>query len=87
VPPLNFCSLCPWCAESNFSTRADYNYESDAFCLPKEPPPTVQLGENCRAMVLSWKLRPTMKLQDLTFETLSQDVVIGLMGVSLMDVP
>jgi len=85
VPPLNFWSLCPWCAESRFSTRADYNYKSDAFCLPKEPPPTVQLGENCRAMVLSWKLRPGVKLESLTFETLSQDVVIGLMGVSLMN--
>jgi hypothetical protein len=85
VPPLNFWSLCAWCAESDFSTRADYNDRSDAFCLPKRPPPTVQLGDNCRAMVLSWKLRPGVKLRELTLETLSPDVVIGLMGVSLMN--
>jgi hypothetical protein len=36
-------------------------------------------------MVLSWKLRPGVALQDVTLETLSQDVVIGLMGVSLMN--
>jgi hypothetical protein len=79
VPPLNFWSLCPWAG-------ADYSYATDDFCLPKPLPPTVQLGSNCRAMVLSWKLRPGAKLEDVTLETLSQDVVIGLMGVSLMNV-
>jgi hypothetical protein len=78
VPPLNFWSLCPW-------GDADYNYASDAFCLPKQPPSMVQLGRNCRAIVLSWKLRPGIPLKDLTLETLSQDVVIGMMGVSLMN--
>ncbi|MBZ5565743.1 MAG: DUF4450 domain-containing protein [Acidobacteriia bacterium] len=78
VPPLNFWSLCPWGGK-------DYDYRLDAFCLPELPPPTVQLGRNCRAMVLSWKLRPNVTLKDLTLETLSQDVVIGLMGVSLMN--
>ena len=47
--------------------------------------PSTQLGTNCRAMVLSWKLRPAVKLETVTLETLSQDVVIGLMGVSLMN--
>ncbi len=78
VPPLNFWTLCHF-------GGVDYDYKSDAFCLPKEPPPTVQLGTNCRAMVLSWKLRPGVKLVDLTLETLSQEVVIGLMGVSLLN--
>ena len=78
IPPDNFWTLCPW-------GGYDYNYDLDAFCLPKQPPPSVQLSENCRAMVLSWKLRPGVALQDVTLETLSQDVVIGLMGVSLMN--
>lgn len=78
IPPLNFWTLCPWGGE-------DYNYALDAFCLPPQPPPTVQLGRNCRAMVLSWKLRPDIRLKDITLETLSQDVVIGLMGISLMN--
>jgi hypothetical protein len=77
VPPLNFWSLCPW-------GGLDYSYETDAFCLPARPPPAVQLGANCRAMVLSWTLRSGVELKDVTLETLSQDVVIGLMGVSLM---
>ncbi len=78
IPPINFWMMCPWGGE-------DYSYEHDAFCLPKEPPPMVQLGNNCRAMVLSWKLRPDQKLESVTLETLSQEVVIGLMGLSLMN--
>lgn len=76
IPPGNFWMLCPWGGE-------DYSYEHDAFCLPPEPPPQVQLGKNCRAMVLSWRLRPQAVLQELELECLSRDVVIGLMGVSL----
>jgi hypothetical protein len=75
---LNFWSLCPW-------GGGDYSYPLDAFCLPEQPPPAVQLGGNCRAMVMSWKLRPGVELSDVTLETLSQDVVIGLMGVSVMN--
>ena len=76
VPPYNFWMLCPW-------GGCDYSYEHDSFCLPQQPPPQVQLGNNCRAMVLSWKLRPGIQLESVSLETLSQDVVIGLMGVSL----
>jgi len=76
VPPFNFWMLCPW-------GGCDYDYDLDVFSLPKQPPPQVQLGNNCRAMVLSWKLRRGVRLEDLTLETLSQDVVVGLMGVSL----
>ena len=77
VPPLIFWCLSSW-------GGGDYDYGLDEFCLPKQPPPTVQLGRNCRAMVLSWKLRSDTILKELTLETLSQEVVIGLMGVSLM---
>ena len=63
----------------------DYNYARDGFSLPKEPPPAVQIGTNCRAMVYGWKLRPGVELKEITLETLSQDVVIGLMGVSVMN--
>jgi hypothetical protein len=78
VPPENFWTLCPLGGR-------DYDYERDAFALPKIPPLTVQLGENCRAILLSWKLRPHVELADITLETLSQEVVIGVMGVSLME--
>jgi len=78
IPPVNFWSLCPW-------GGGDYDYVTDGFCLPKQPPLMVQLGQNCRAIVLSWKLRRGVQLKEIALETLSQDVVIGLMGVSLMN--
>lgn len=80
VPPENFWTLC------QLGVR-DYDYQRDAFALPKIPPLTVSLGENCRAILLSWRLRPQAELADIALETLSQEVVIGLMGVSLMDSP
>ena len=75
---LNFWSLCRF-------EKCDYDYKRDGFALPKEPPKQVQLGENCRAMVYGWKLRPGEELETVTLETLSQEVVIGLMGVSVMN--
>ena len=77
APPFNFWSLCPM-------GGCDYDYTRDAFCLPKVPPATVQLGDNCRAMLLNWRLRPGVKLESVTLETLSPEVVIGLMGVTVM---
>lgn len=80
VAPLNFWTLCPLGA-------ADYDYKVDAFCLPKEPPATVQLGNNCRAMLLNRTLKPAVLLDRVELETLSPEVVIGLMGVTIMGVP
>ena len=78
VPPLNFWSLCPF-------GRVDYDYARDGFALPRVPPQTVQLGANCRAIVLNQRLRPGVALESITLETLSQEVIIGLMGASLLN--
>jgi len=75
-PPFNYWSLCKF-------GSLDYTYERDAFSLPKNPPLQVQLGQNCRAMVYGWKMRPNVVLKSITLESLSQEVVIGLMGVSV----
>ena len=90
VPPFNYWTLCPLGAQPNSAgqdenSRSDYNYATDGFCLPPVPPPTVQLGKNCRAMVLNRRLRPGVCLASVTLETLSQDVVVGLMGLTLMN--
>jgi hypothetical protein len=78
VPPFNFWSLCPF-------GRVDYDYARDGFALPKFPPQTVQLGANCRAIVLNQRLRPGVALASVTLETLSQEVIIGLLGASLLN--
>ncbi len=76
VPPFNYWMLSSW-------GGCDYDLALDAFCFPEGAPPQVQLGQDCRAMVLSWTLRPDMPLAHVTLTTLSQEVVVGLMGLSL----
>jgi hypothetical protein len=44
----------------------------------------VQLGRNCRAVVLPWRLRPGVALKSVTLETQSEEVVVGLMGITMM---
>lgn len=78
VPPENFWSLCGF-------GRLDYSYERESFVLPKTPPTQVQLGQNCRAILAGWKLRPGVKLESVTLEALSEEVVIGLMAASIMN--
>jgi hypothetical protein len=78
IPPMNFWSLCPF-------GRVDYNYQRDGFCLPKVPPETIQLGNNCRAIVLNRRLKAGVALKSITLETLSEQVVIGLMGATMMN--
>jgi hypothetical protein len=78
VPPLNFWSMCRF-------GGVDYDYKRDFFSLPKVPPETVQLGANCRANLLNLRLRPDVALESVTLETFSQEVIIGLMGASLMN--
>ncbi len=45
----------------------------------------VDLGRNCRARLYGWRVRQAVKLKVITLEVLSQEVVVGLMGVSLMN--
>jgi len=78
VPPFNFWTLCPL-------GGVDYDYSRDGFALPKSPPMTLQLGRNCRAIVLGWNLRPGVALKSVSLETLSEQVVIGLMGMTVMN--
>ncbi|MHB1460841.1 MAG: LamG-like jellyroll fold domain-containing protein [Armatimonadota bacterium] len=78
VPPLNFRNICRW-------GGSDYNQERDGYALGDNPPLMVNLGTNCRAMLYGWRLRKGVKLQQVSLEALSQEVVVGLMGVSLMN--
>jgi hypothetical protein len=88
VPPVNYWNLCTIStdvAEAYKDKRNDYTSEMDRFCLPAKLPERVQLGENCRAMLLNLKLRKGVVLKSVTLETLSQEVVVGLMGVTMQD--
>ena len=76
TPPMNFWAMSGW-------GSADYSYETDAWCLPPTPPPTCTLGKNLRAMVYSLAIPPGSTLASVELEVLSQEVVIGILAVSL----
>lgn len=87
VPPINYWNLSTITANATApgqESRNDYTAETDKFCLPAILPQTVKLGENCRAMLLNLKLRKGIALKSVTLETLSQEVVVGLMGITIM---
>ena len=76
TPPTNFWGLCPY-------GGADYDYSKDSFCLPEQPPVTVQLGNNHRAVAYAWALKQGAVLRAVELEVLSLEVVIGILAVSL----
>lgn len=88
VPPYNFWNLSPIRHRSGApgqNLRPDYTDPIDAFAVPKPWPERVQLGENCRAILLNRRLRSGVTLESVTLETLSPEVVIGLMGLTLLN--
>jgi Domain of unknown function (DUF4450) len=87
TPPLNYWSLCNYNIKSpspGVVSRGDYTNETDLFAVPKPWPQTVQLGQNCRAILVSRKLKNNVQLKSITLQTLSQEVVVGLMGITIM---
>jgi hypothetical protein len=90
VPPFNFWNLSAIRHQSGApgqNIRPDYTDPIDAFAVPKPWPERVQLGENCRAILLNRRLRPGVVLESVTLETLSPEVVVGLMGLTLLNSP
>lgn len=86
IPPVNYWNLCPIDSHATAPgqhSRSYYTAETDRFCLPKILPRTVELGENCMAMLLTRRLRESSKVKCVTLKCLSQEVVVGLMGVSI----
>ena len=87
VPPLNYWNLSPIDPKTpspDQESRTYYTTETDRFCLPKQLPETVELGKNCTAMILNLSLKPNMEVSNVKLKTLSQEVVVGLIGISLL---
>lgn len=87
IPPINYWSLCNYNMKSpspGVVSRGDYANETDKFAVPQPWPETIQLGQNCRAMLLNRKLKQNVVLENVTLQTLSQEVVVGLMGITIM---
>ena len=65
------------------SLSGRYDWEIDAFALPN-PPPQIQLGEHIRAVVVTCPLRPNLELVRVALECLSEEVVVGLLGLTVV---
>ncbi|MFA6240213.1 MAG: DUF4450 domain-containing protein [Candidatus Hydrogenedentales bacterium] len=63
--------------------EADYDTQVDAFCIPGPYPPRIDLGVG-RATLLDLSLNPERDLQSITVRCLSNDIVVGLMSVTLL---
>ena len=88
IPPINYWNLCPIAYKTTSpeqGSRNDYYSSIDRFAMPEIWPETVELGENCRAMLLNLKMRPGKLLENVTLETLSQEVVVGLIGMTVLN--
>lgn len=88
IPPVNYWNVSTITANATApgqDSRNDYTAEIDKFCMPAVLPQTVQLGEHCRAMLLNLKLRKGKQLKSIILETLSQEVVVGLMGITIFE--
>jgi len=62
--------------------EADYDTVTDGFCIPGPHPPRIDLGSG-RATVLDLPLDPERPLQSLTVRCVANEVVVGLMAVTL----
>jgi len=63
--------------------EADYQVAIDGFCIPGPHPPRIDLGSG-RATILDLPLRPDRPLRSLTVRCLANEVVVGLMSVTLL---
>ena len=87
IPPINYWNLCAFNVHGTAAgqgSRAYYTSEIDRFCMPQKLPDTIRLGKECTAMVLNRVLKPGVVVERVELETLSQEVVVGLMGVSIL---
>lgn len=63
--------------------EADYQTAIDGFCMPGPHPPRIDLGSG-RATLLDLPLDPERDLRSLTVRCLANEVVVGLMSVTLL---
>ncbi len=69
--------------DNYLSLSGRYDWDIDAFALPN-PPPQVQLGKHIRAVVINCPLRPNLELVQVSLECLSQEVVVSLLGLTVV---
>ncbi len=82
VPPFNFWSVCGYKDSCNLG--GDYPTSKHDFTLDGYIPNIVQFGNNCRGVVLSKEMKPNTTLKSIEIKSLSQEIVVGIMGVTMI---
>ncbi len=88
IPPNNFWTLSGYGFGGNMGAVTenwDYYDLRHQWPLPDPLPQCVQLGNNCRAMLLGWNLKPATELENVTLQALSQEIVVGIMGITIIE--
>jgi hypothetical protein len=60
----------------------DFDIQADAFCLPAVPPQRVLIGPNTWANLLDMTV-PYKPIASVEFECLVNEIVIGLLGITM----
>ena len=63
--------------------ESDYQLEIDSLCIPGPHPPRIDLGAG-RATLLDLPLDADRPMKSLTVRCLANEVVVGLMSVTLL---
>jgi len=82
VPPFNFWSVCGY--KNSCNKGGDYPTSTDDFVLDGHLPNIVNFGDDCRGVILSKEMKQDIALKSIEIKSLSQEVVIGIMGISIM---
>ena len=89
VNPDNYIMLCPYhpraTSTSSEISRSDVFNPIDGALMKHFTPEIIELGSNLRALSIRWPLPADRKLRGVRLTACSNDVVIGLMGVTLID--
>ncbi len=86
VNPRNYIQLSPYTERAptkGYEVRRDVFNPYDEELLENFTPEVLPLGENLRALLLRWPLKEDCVLRSVTVETVSPDVVAGVMGITV----
>lgn len=87
VPPVNYWNLSPIEAHPDAPGQNSRSYydtsDIDKFCMPEVMPLRIRLGKNCTAMIITHRLKDNAKVKSVTMKCRSQEVVVGVMGISV----
>lgn len=86
IPPVNYMSLCDYPVRATGGgaalARNSVFGELDKYCLPKKSGQYLQLGKNLQSILIRYCLNGK-KLKSVTLETMSLEVVVGMLSITL----